>query len=66
MYTYDAIGNMTSKAGVNYTYGPTNSDSHQTRNVSGQTYGYDAADGLMQVYSVRSAPAATTPHPAAR
>jgi RHS repeat-associated protein len=46
-YAYDAIGNMSSKAGVNYTYGPTNSGPHQARNVGGQTYSYDANGNMV-------------------
>jgi len=40
-YVYDAIGNLTSKAGTAYIYGATNNGPHQARTVGGQTYSYD-------------------------
>jgi hypothetical protein len=46
-YTYDTIGNLTSKSGVGaYTYGPTNSGPHQARTVGGATSSYDANGNL--------------------
>ena len=49
-YTYDAIGNMTSKAGIARTYGATGSGTgagpHQARNVGGASYLYDANGNL--------------------
>jgi RHS repeat-associated protein len=49
-YAYDAIGNLTSKAGVTATYGATGSGSgsgpHQARNVGGAAYAYDANGNL--------------------
>ena len=41
-YTYDANGNMTSKAGITRTYGPTNSGPHQLRTFGSYTLSYDA------------------------
>jgi hypothetical protein len=43
----DAIGNLTSKAGISRTYGSIDSGPHQARNVGGQTYSYDANGNLM-------------------
>jgi len=40
-YVYDAIGNLTSKAGTAYIYGATNNGPHQAKTVGGQTYSYD-------------------------
>jgi RHS repeat-associated protein len=44
--TYDALGNLTSKAGVSYSYGPTNTGPHQARTVGGQSYSYDQNGNL--------------------
>jgi YD repeat-containing protein len=38
--------NLTSKAGVSYTYGPIGSGPHQARNVGGNPYTYDANGNL--------------------
>ncbi|WP_029215371.1 RHS repeat-associated core domain-containing protein [Kallotenue papyrolyticum] len=50
-YTYDAIGNLTSKAGVSYSYGSngngTGAGPHQARTVGGQAYTYDAVGNLL-------------------
>jgi len=45
-YIYDAIGNLTSKAGTAYIYGATNSGPHQAKTVGGQTYSYDSNGNL--------------------
>jgi RHS repeat-associated protein len=45
-YTYDLIGNLTTKAGVSYTY-PTNGvRPHAVATVGGQVYSYDANGNL--------------------
>lgn len=42
-YSYDALGNLTSKGGVNYTYGTGNGGPHAVRSTSdGSSYQYDA------------------------
>jgi YD repeat-containing protein len=50
-YTYDLIGNLTSKAGISQTYGSTGLGSgtgpHQARSVGGATYSYDATGNLI-------------------
>jgi YD repeat-containing protein len=45
-YVYDAIGNLTSKAGTAYIYGATNNGPHQAKTVGGQTYNYDSNGNL--------------------
>ena len=50
-YTYDSIGNLTSKAGVSYGYGAngngTGAGPHQARTVGVQSYQYDANGNLL-------------------
>jgi RHS repeat-associated protein len=50
-YTYDKIGNLTSKYGVVYGYGSngngTGSGPHQARVIGGQPYNYDANGNLL-------------------
>lgn len=50
-YSYDAIGNLTAKAGASMSYGSsgtgTGSGPHQVRNVAGQSYSYDANGNLL-------------------
>ena len=50
-YQYDALGNLTSKAGVSYRYGAngngTGAGPHQARTVGGQPYTYDANGNLL-------------------
>lgn len=49
-YSYDSIGNLTSKAGVSLTYGSTGAGTgagpHQARSVGGSAYSYDANGNL--------------------
>ena len=50
-YTYDALGNLLTKAGVAYSYGAngdgTGAGPHQARTVGGQPYTYDANGNLV-------------------
>lgn len=50
-YSYDLIGNLSSKAGVSYSYGSggnaTGVGPHQARSVGGQSYTYDANGNLL-------------------
>ncbi len=44
-YSYDAIGNITTKAGVNYSY--TNGKPHAVSSVGSQSYGYDTNGNML-------------------
>jgi RHS repeat-associated protein len=58
-FTYDAIGNLTSKTGMGiYTYAPSGANSvrpHAVQTVNGQSFGYDANGNREFTNGVRSA-----------
>ncbi|MEE8573881.1 MAG: RHS repeat-associated core domain-containing protein, partial [Thermodesulfobacteriota bacterium] len=50
-YEYDKIGNLTSKAGVTYTYGAGSAGPHAVTSTSdGKTYLYDANGSMTSIY----------------